>query len=328
MVLDKEPLFRTLRMFIQRSRVFDPYDAANKYTDLLLSRLQNNHFTLEENLAEEIFTISENAPLLNLLAAFFLIMDKTRRDESINKMIGELINRLKRLKLEGVDRIPDLDGLHSMHTLCKRNHTGLEGSVKPLKGIPILRIGYEAIKKSAVEHPDLIKQRSLNDIVTEHLLSDSAFTTFSPVAVKNELISVVRLKIWDFEGPAAAAPNVMGYTVWGPGAEETVASLFTEYAFHIFMESKSGSYFNWLCLQIKDSLLENGKITVAEMAKKLQVSATTIRRKIDQINEAISEKIPAEPVTDEVALGVLERSRDELITTHRIEQNFSAAMGC
>lgn len=327
MVLDKEPLFRTLRMFIQRNRAFDPYDAANKYTDLLLSRLQNNNFTLEENLAEKIFSISENAPMLCLLSAFFLVMDKNRRDESINERIGELVNRLKRLKIEGVDRIPDLDAFNSMHSLCKRNLTGLEESVKPLKGIPVLRIGYEAIKKSAVENPDLIKQRSLNDIVTEHLLSDSAFTTFSPVPVKNELISVVRLKIWDYEGPAAAVQNVLKvHSVWGPEIEEIVASLFTEYAFHIFMESKRGSYFNWLCLQIKDILLENDKITVAEMAKKLQVSATTLKRKIDQINEAISEKMPSGPVRDVVAQGALERSRDDLIATHRIEQNFLAAM--
>jgi hypothetical protein len=327
LVLDKEPLFRTLRMFVQKTTIFDPYDPANKFTDLLLSRLQHNNFTLEENLAEAIFRVCENAPMLSLLCAFFLVLNKNVKDKLHDEKIAELMKQLKRVNVRGADRIPDLDALSIIDELCKKNITQLGEADRPLKGIPVLRIGYEAIKKSAVENPDLIRQKSLNDLVAEHLLSDSAFTTFSRIPVNNELVPIVKFNLWNTEGmmPPALSPQ-KEKLLRAAEVEKTVASIFTEYAFHLFMDDeKRGSYFNWLALQMRDVLLQQQDITVSEMAVKLQVSATTLKRKVDEINEMVVKEFPPVTMNDEASEEALERSKTEVITDYRLEGLYMAA---
>lgn len=174
---DGTPAFGSARLFLAQQRNFDPLNTDSKYIDVFLDKLQNRDYSLSRELIEYAARSKFQSPMLGLLCAYIYLSGK---DDSFDGMLEMMTYNLRHEILRGADDSPDLLALRILQDI----HWNIEGDysqLPPVKGTPMFRLGYDAIRKAAIKFPHLIPQYSLNDYIAEHVYCDSPYNTFGIV---------------------------------------------------------------------------------------------------------------------------------------------------
>ncbi|MGE8376689.1 MAG: hypothetical protein ACN6PN_00010, partial [Sphingobacterium sp.] len=200
MTLDKEPLFGSLKMLIDKKLKFDPKNIKHTYVDICLSKLQNRDYYLDHELLHTIAMGKFESPMLGLLGAYIYLMGNETKDDLVFRTI---VQNLKNKIFDQSDSSADifaLDILSQKHF----DKTFVRQSSTRVNGTPMLRIGFDTIRYAAAEQKDIILQGSLNDSIAEKQFFDSAFNTFASIGLLTErkhLISTEGLEdkfnLWD-----------------------------------------------------------------------------------------------------------------------------------
>lgn len=177
MTLDQKPLFGTIRIFLSKYYVFNPDEKTHKYIDILLNKLQNQDFSLDNKLIEMAAHGKYQSPMLGLICSYiYLKSNETKRDNLFNI----ITQNMQKVILKDNWESPDLRALNILASNhlpeFKYNKKGTS-----IKGTPMLRIGFEAILNASVKNHKLIPQNSINDYISENVYFDSPFNTFKPI---------------------------------------------------------------------------------------------------------------------------------------------------
>jgi len=177
MTLANEPLFGSIRYFLNRNSNFDSTNIYNSYVDICLDKLQNNDFKIDPNLLWNISNGKFESPMLGLIGAFLYFSSKESKDDNLFILILEnLQNRI----LHDVGDSPDIMALKFL----AKEHFGVHLKIdkSPVYSrTPILRIAFDTIRRNAYKNPWLIEERSIDDFIIEKQIFDSPFNTFKPL---------------------------------------------------------------------------------------------------------------------------------------------------
>ena len=175
MTLGKEPLFGTTRIFLSKQREFDPYNETYKHIDILLSKLQNQDYSLDEQLIEMVAHRKYRSPMLGLICSYIYLKSKeTNKDWLFRLITGNMQKVILKNNIESPD-------IRAMNILASEHFPTFKFKKTQVQGPPMFRIGFEAILKASVENKRLISQNSINDFISENLYYDSPYTTFKPI---------------------------------------------------------------------------------------------------------------------------------------------------
>ncbi|OQP59661.1 hypothetical protein A3860_36440 [Niastella vici] len=282
LVLDKKPVFSSLRIFLQKERRFDPCDARNIYTDLLFTRLQNKDITLEEGLERSICNGELEGFMLHLLYAYITVLAKKEPNDFRYNVMHPLFHH--HAWLQGP--LPDWRAI----CILGGSLSGYSGTVEPIRGVPILYPGYLAIKEAAVvpEHKDLIREKSLNDLITVHALYDSLITTFTPVTIKiDELLTVNSNPRWKTKEPTGT-PQTDKYRE--PYYANYYSNIRGDKMWDEFMAGYQGDTANWLEFLIYELVSKEHIRNPELLSQRLRISVITINRTIEEVRRKLYNK--------------------------------------
>ena len=181
MTLGNQPLFGTIRIFLSKQREFNPNERTYKYIDILLDKLQNQEFTLDNELIEMAAYGKYESPMLGLICSYIYLQSRETKSDNLFNIITQ---NMQNVILKDNEESPDLRALNILAANHFPNYKYKKGSVK---GTPMLRIGFEAILKASVQNKGLIPQNSINDFISENIYFDSPFNTFKPIPFKKKL---------------------------------------------------------------------------------------------------------------------------------------------
>jgi len=181
--LGKEPLYGTIRIFISKEREFAPNELTNKFIDVLLEKLQNSDYSLNDEIITYVSQGKYESPMLGLICAYIYLKSKEEKNNELFKMI---VRNLQNVILKDNFESPDILALNILESL-HFNDTHFDGT--NISGTPMLRIGFEAIQKASLENPNLISSYGINDFVSENICFDSPFNTFRPINFKAKFVS-------------------------------------------------------------------------------------------------------------------------------------------
>lgn len=177
MTVLNQPLFGSIRIFLSEQKRFNPLAEYNVYTDVCLCKLQNNDYSLDENLIRHIASGKFEFPMLGLLGAYMYLKSKETGNDNLFRTIVQNL-QLKILRNSDSPDILALNLLSYKH--FEQTTTGnTRISLMQIAGTPMLRIAYNIICESAAEHPWLINENNLNDYIAEHQALDSPFNTIT-----------------------------------------------------------------------------------------------------------------------------------------------------
>jgi hypothetical protein len=170
MTLGEVPLFGTTRIFISAYREFNPKAETNKYIDILLDKLQNGDYSVDEELIEIAAYGKYDSPMLGLICSYVYFKSPQSGSDNLFNIITQ---NMQRIILKDNDESPDLRAL----TIIAAEHFKNSNYKKTaVKGTPMLRIGFEAIKNASVKNRRLIDKNSVNDfIMIVHLTLSNQF---------------------------------------------------------------------------------------------------------------------------------------------------------
>jgi hypothetical protein len=269
LMLDEQPVFSSLRVYMQEDRLFDPYDLRNIYTDLLFVRLQNNDYYLEAGLARSVRDGMLPALMLHLLYAYMVVSSgRVSLDDLYLNVMGELYETYPEL----LGPLPDW---RAICILGKPEHTGYR-QLDHVRGVPMINIGYQVIKSAAVDSPEsyLIRENSLNDLIAVAALYDSLYTTFTPVGKGVEEFCQENIRPWSQKEIDRQMPSSKRVT-----DEENI----WQYFFAGFRSDTD----NWLELLIYE-LASGEKIRDVEILScRLQVPVVTITRIVKDVRDRV-----------------------------------------
>lgn len=177
LTIAEEPLFGTLRIFLSANKTFNPNDRNHLYIDYCLNKLQNGDYSLDEELIRNIAYQKFDSPMLGLIGAYIYLISKETGDDGLFKII---VRNLQEKILKDSKNSPDIWALNLL-SYAHSNETVALDRQTAIKGTPMLRIAYDAIKHAAVRFPFLISENSLNDHIAENQCFDSPFNTFRPI---------------------------------------------------------------------------------------------------------------------------------------------------
>ncbi|MBK7389238.1 MAG: hypothetical protein IPI23_09285 [Bacteroidetes bacterium] len=180
MTLGNQPLFGTTRIFLSKHREFNPNERTYKYIDILLDKLQNQDFILDNELIEMAAYGKYESPMLGLICAYIYLQSKETKSDNLFNIITQ---NMQNVILKDNEESPDLRALNILAANHFPNYKYKKGSIK---GTPMLRIGFEAILKASVQNKGLIPQNSINDFISENIYFDSPFNTFKPIPFKKK----------------------------------------------------------------------------------------------------------------------------------------------
>jgi hypothetical protein len=189
MTLDKSPLYGTIRTFISGNRKFYPEEKTYKYIDILLDKLQNKDYTLDEDMIHMAAYGKYQSPMLGLICAYIYLKSENNQNDNLFKAITQ---NLSYVILKDNYESPDL---RALNILASKHFPDYKYNTKEVHGTPMFRIGFEAILNASVEDNDLIPQNSINDFISENLYFDSPFNTFKPIPFPQKKKQVKRVKI-------------------------------------------------------------------------------------------------------------------------------------
>lgn len=287
MSLALEPQYGSIRVFINPTRSYTPHDEYNKVIDVLMDKLQNNDYLLNDKLVTIIADGKFDSPMLGLLGAYlYLKSDRTHKDELFSLIVSNLKNKI----LLGNDTAPDLIALEILSNI----HTGKELLLnqKKITGTPMFRIGYEAIRKASVADPALIPSNSLNDLITENLYYDSPLTTFKPFPISEDqftratdytAISTDDVILFDqtVPGSNAVKPGTGSFDPLRKSIRPiNIKTLLGEEVFNQFVQlpDTDSESVNWLHLAMAEMARKDEGLTVKDLSEKLQISGNTVNR--------------------------------------------------
>lgn len=180
MTLGTQPLFGTARIFISRQREFNPNEITYKYIDILLDKLQNQDFSLDNELIEMAAQANYISPMLGLICSYIYLQSIETKSDNLFNIITQ---NMQNVILKDNEESPDIQALN---ILAANHFSTYKYKKRSIQGTPMLRIGFEAILKASVQNKRLIPQRSINDFVSENLYFDSPFNTFKPIPFKKK----------------------------------------------------------------------------------------------------------------------------------------------
>jgi hypothetical protein len=172
MTLGDQPLFGTLRIIVSRERGFDPKSELNKYIDILVDKIQNNEPCLSQDLIKFVANHKIDSPMLAMLCIYAYMNGESDLNDSA---IGRMIDVLTALILRDNSHSPDIKAIE----LLGERYLGDEVVDKrELNGVPMLRLGVEAVSDAAMNAPSLITPYGMIDYAIESLNHGSVFTVF------------------------------------------------------------------------------------------------------------------------------------------------------
>ena len=178
LTLGSQPLFGSIRIFIARNRQFDPAEKTNKYIDVLLDKLQNRDYSVDQ----ELITIAAHgkyeSPMLGLICSYIYLKSKQTKSDELFSIIER---NMRRVILKENDDSPDLFALKLLAAEHFGHDSNSEELPTKLSGTPMLRLGFETIQRASVVDVDLITKAGINDFISESLYYDSPFNTFKPI---------------------------------------------------------------------------------------------------------------------------------------------------
>jgi hypothetical protein len=178
MTLADEPLFGSIRYFINRSSIFDSADYRNSYVDICLDKLQNNDFTIDPNLLRNISYGKFESPMLGLVGAFLYFSSKESKDDELFNLI---LHNLQTRILHNEGDSPDIMALK----ILAMEHSGKNVKIDKTphySRTPTLRIALDTIRRNANKFPWLVNEGGITDYIIEKQVFDSPFNTFRPLS--------------------------------------------------------------------------------------------------------------------------------------------------
>jgi len=289
MTLGEVPLFGTTRIFISAYREFNPKAQANKYIDILLDKLQNGDYSVDEELIENAASEKYESPMLGLICSYVYFKSSQTRS---NKLFNIITQNMQRVILKDNDESPDL---RALNILASEHFANTNYKKTAVKGTPMLRIGFEAIKNASVKNRTLIPKNSVNDFISETLYYDSPFNTFKPIPVykKTESNAGFEKSIDEISFDVHADSDFLmekdepqiekGFTEIGPKVDKFDLSIqsFLKPNVLSFIKSSyvdSESEKNWVRTSISDMLNKNDNLSINDISNNLNLSGNTITR--------------------------------------------------
>jgi hypothetical protein len=182
MTLGNEPLYGTIRIFLSKQREFNPNERTHKYIDILLDKLQNEDYSLDNELIEMAAYGKYESPMLGLICSYIYLKSKDTKNDQLFQTITR---NMQNVVLKDNFESPDLRALNILASYHFPNYIYKKIGVQ---GTPMLRIGFEILLKASVENKRLIPQNSINDFISENLYFDSPFNTFKPIAFRKKTV--------------------------------------------------------------------------------------------------------------------------------------------
>ena len=182
MTVAAEPLFGSIRIFINRHKEFYPDDILNTYIDICLDKLQNNDFTLDATLLINIADGKFESPMLGILGAYIYLSGTETKNDNLFKII---VHNLQSEILRNSEESPDIWALNFL-SYRHFGQTLPQAKKITFKGTPMLRMAYDEIRKAAAVYPWIIEENSLNDLIAERQVFDSPYNTFLPIDISAE----------------------------------------------------------------------------------------------------------------------------------------------
>lgn len=172
MTLGEQALYGTLRIILSSQRKFDSRNFVNKYIDILTDKIQNNEMELSTELIKYVANHKTESPMLALLCIYaYMNGESDLNDDIIRRMISVLNNFIFRNN----SRSPDIKAIE---LLAEKYLGESDISKKELNGVPMLRLGVQAISEAAMQWPTLIGPQGMLDYAIEGLQRSSVFTVF------------------------------------------------------------------------------------------------------------------------------------------------------
>jgi hypothetical protein len=301
MTLGNEPLFGTTRIFISKLREFNPKANTNKYIDILLDKLQNGDYSLDEELLEIAAYGKYESPMLGLICSYiYFKSSETRSDRLFNIIFKNMQNVI----LKDNDESPDI---RALNILAAEHFKKLNYKKTAVKGTPMLRIGFEAIQNASLKNKRLISKKSINDFISETLFYDSPFNTFKPIPFykKPKVISNIsdNMNIEDAEKSKAIELLGIEKEIENSKISKSVDLKDDKFSMSIqnylkpntisFIKSSDtnlDSENNWVKTSISDLLNSNGNISINDISKQLNLSGNTVTRIFDDWETEVKNK--------------------------------------
>lgn len=178
-MLASEPLFGSLRIFINRGSRFEADNELNFYTDVCLDKLQNNDFLLSRYLLEEVAYGKFDAPMLGLVGTYMYLKSNSENEDGLFDVI--LRNMRERI-LSDSDNSPDLLALRILRDLHHDRVPEYDGV--SFTRTPMLRVAYDAIRRASAISRNVIAWGSLDDYIAEKQMFDSPYNTFKAINIR------------------------------------------------------------------------------------------------------------------------------------------------
>ncbi|MEO6523039.1 MAG: hypothetical protein ABIN91_15255 [Mucilaginibacter sp.] len=277
MTVADKPLYGSIRMLLSKQRRFDHQNKYHYYTDVLLNKLLNGSFTLNDHLLHQIAYGKWEAPMVGLLGAYIYLKSKQTKNDLLFKTI---VDNLQYNILAGGEGSPDIWGLNMLTYQHFKTTISLDQAGK-LKGLPMLRVAFDAIREAAAIYPWLIEEGGLKDHVTEQQVFDSPYTVFRSLPAQvftqlltedyNKVKSSKNLKTELDDSQRKLAPVVQEIAI----SDKKIGSPVKDKLKRL-MENKNEV--GWLGGSIISLLLQDEYLGNEQLAETLSVSAHTVTR--------------------------------------------------
>lgn len=280
MTLQNKPLFGSIRVFISKKRVFEPDKQSNKYIDILLDKLQNNDYSVDEELLNTVAQGKYDSPMLGIICLYIYF----KGNPSIkNNVFYTILENLRNNILKGNNDSPDIKALDILSFLHS-NKIPVPFEKTIIKGTPMLRAGFEAIVHASLADENLIQQNSINDFVAESICYDSPFTTFKPIPFTQDEENF----IFDDNNNNELFPDS------GDFSESTKDNIDPKrkISFDHFKDSVCSGHFlhensiesenSWIRNSISEMLTKNKDLTISDLSRQLFLPKNTIARVLSE----------------------------------------------
>lgn len=301
LTLGDVPLFGTTRIFISKRREFNPKSETNKYIDILLDKLQNGDYSVDEELIEMAAYGKYESPMLGLICSYVYFKSPQTRSDNLFNIITQ---NMQRVILKDNHESPDL---RALNILASEHFANTNYKKTEVKGTPMLRIGFEAIKNASVKNRTLISKNSVNDFISETLYYDCPFNTFKPIPIykkpkgsstleqsMDEIAFDIHSEI-DYLIEKDEPQIEKGFKEIGPKVDKfdlSIQNLLKPNVINFIKSSvvDSESEKNWVRTSISDMLIKNDNLSINDISIQLNLSGNTITRIFDDWKKEIKGK--------------------------------------
>ncbi|MFD2033718.1 hypothetical protein ACFSKL_02895 [Belliella marina] len=288
LTLGKTPLFGSMRIFLAKNRRFEPDDSANILVDTLLDKLQNREYSIDLNILNDINNKVYDSPILTILSLYLYFLGKQKDANEIVYLLLLNLNAYFNFNVESSD-------FRILEILYSKNIDNLYLKKAPIIDPPLFRIGYEILIKESLSDGKLIQANSINDLISENLLYDSPFTSFTPVKKTTEQ----SIKISDFGNDSFSmestpTPSYIKNMIMGSGdipdnaIDQSLIDNFQtdlkkvlskDFIKKIHDESTQTS---WVKVAVSDHLKSGKETNIDMLSTELALPATSIKRILQQ----------------------------------------------